>query len=76
VGDLLTLANTALGGGNISPYTLSDIYTAVTAINEAFDECATVVDCGDGIEDCANGCDDDWDDLVDCADPDCDAECD
>ncbi len=65
VGDpgLLELANAALAGtGSLS---ISDIYTAVTAINEGFDECATIVDCGPGIEICLNGCDDDYDGTID-----------
>jgi uncharacterized repeat protein (TIGR01451 family) len=45
VNELLALANEALGGANISPYKLSQINNAVTAINEGFDGCRTVVAC-------------------------------
>jgi hypothetical protein len=71
VGDLLAAANAALAGEG--PYSLSDIYNAVTAINEGFDECRTLVPCIRP-EICGNGCDDDGDGLTDCCDPDCACE--
>ncbi len=40
VNDLLTLANTGLGGGTIGATTLSAISDAASRINEGFDECA------------------------------------
>jgi len=61
VQQLLDAANAALGGTG----SISDAYAGATAINEGFDECATVVDCGLEIEICENGCDDDYDGLVD-----------
>lgn len=45
VGDLLTLANCALGGGDTAPASASQINDAVSGINELFDECATLVSC-------------------------------
>jgi hypothetical protein len=39
VGDLYALANTGLGGGDITGTTLSDISSAVDKINIGFDEC-------------------------------------
>jgi uncharacterized repeat protein (TIGR01451 family) len=65
VAQLLALANQALAGQDISPITIGDIYDGVTAINEGFDECREVVDCGPGVEICLNGCDDDFDGTVD-----------
>lgn len=70
VAELLELANQALGGADISPYNLSQINGAVTGINEGFDGCRTVVPCPEE-EICDNGCDDDFDGLVDIEDPDC-----
>ena len=74
VDDLLELANKALGGEDISPYSIGQVNDAVTAINEAFDECRTIVPCIRP-EICGNGCDDDGDGLIDCVegleDPDC-----
>lgn len=68
VAELLAAANAALAGD--TTYSLSDIYNAVTAINEGFDECRTIVPCIRP-EICDNGCDDDGDGLVDGDDPDC-----
>jgi hypothetical protein len=71
VNQLLIEANAALAGA--TTYSMSDIYKAVTAINEAFDECRTIVPCIRP-EICDNGCDDDGDglvdldDLIDCTD--------
>jgi hypothetical protein len=42
VGGLLQLANDALGGVDVSPLTLSQIESAVDAINNIFDECKLV----------------------------------
>jgi uncharacterized repeat protein (TIGR01451 family) len=69
VAELLEAANEALAGmpNGASPSALNN---AVTAVNEAFDECATVISCPT-VEDCDNDCDDDFDGLIDCADPDC-----
>ncbi|MCZ7557018.1 MAG: immunoglobulin domain-containing protein [Bacteroidia bacterium] len=44
-GGLLELANRALAGQSTAGASLSHINDAVTAINEAFDECRTVVSC-------------------------------
>ncbi|TKJ37115.1 MAG: hypothetical protein CEE38_09455 [Planctomycetes bacterium B3_Pla] len=63
VGDLLALANAALAGEDVG-VSLSMINNAVSGINEAFDECAELVDCPTE-EICDNGCDDDFDGLVD-----------
>jgi len=68
VADLLDAANAALGGD--TTYTLSDIYKAVTAINEGFDECRMIVPCIRP-EICDNGCDDDGNGLTDGEDPAC-----
>ncbi len=77
VADLLDLANDALAGMDISPYSLDEINDAVTAINEAFDECASVVSCPSTEEGCCDdGVDNDHDGDTDCEDSDCDAECD
>jgi len=66
-GELLEMANDYLGGlgGDVS-----DLYTGVSAINEGFDECREVMECPTE-EICDNECDDDFDELVDCDDPDC-----
>jgi len=45
VEDLLALANHALGGEDVSPYTIGAINMAVSAINEAFDGCKQIVAC-------------------------------
>jgi hypothetical protein len=68
VAELLDIANAALAGDDT--YSISDIYKAVTAINEAFDECRTIVPCIRP-EICNNGCDDDGDGDVDGDDLDC-----
>jgi uncharacterized repeat protein (TIGR01451 family) len=66
VADLLAAVNAALGGtGDIS-----DAYSGASAINEAFDECRTIVPCIRP-EICGNGCDDDGDGDVDLDDEDC-----
>jgi hypothetical protein len=50
VNDLLSLANHVLGGELPSTFapclTYSDIDSALDALNNAFDECKTVCDCG------------------------------
>jgi uncharacterized repeat protein (TIGR01451 family) len=71
VSELLAAANAALAGD--PTYSLGDIYAAVTAINEGFDECRSVVPCPEE-EICDNGCDDDFDGYVDCEDEDCVAD--
>ena len=73
--DLLDLANAALAGG-YSKKELSAINSAVSTINEAFDECVDLIDCPTSeVGLCDNGCDDDFDGLTDCVpgyeDPDC-----
>jgi uncharacterized repeat protein (TIGR01451 family) len=68
VNQLLEEANAALAGD--TTYKISDIYDAVTSINEGFDECRIIVPCIRP-EICDNGCDDDGDGLVDTDDPDC-----
>ena len=68
VADLLDAANAALAGD--TTYKISDIYKAVTAINEGFDKCRTIVPCIRP-EICDNSCDDDGDGDVDCADTEC-----
>lgn len=71
VSALLAEANKVLAGqAAINDASIGDIYNAVTAINEGFDECRTVVPCIRP-EICGNGCDDDGDGLVDGDDPDC-----
>jgi hypothetical protein len=71
VQELLDAANAALAGDDT--YSLSDIYKAVKAVNEGFDECRELVPCPEA-EICDNGCDDDFDGLIDGDDPDCQAE--
>ena len=73
VAGLLLAANQMLAGTYEGEASIGDIYNAVTAINEAFDECRTVVPCIRP-EICGNGCDDDGDGLTDCCDPDCGCE--
>jgi len=68
VDQLLIEANAALAGD--TTYSMSDIYKAVTAINEGFDECRMIVPCIRP-EICDNGCDDDGDGDVDCDDEQC-----
>jgi hypothetical protein len=68
VDQLLDTANAALAGD--TTYKISDIYKAVTAVNEAFDECRIIVPCIRP-EICDNGCDDDGDGDVDCDDTQC-----
>jgi len=68
VAELLDAVNAALASGDTDE--ISDAYKAASAINEAFDECRTVVPCIRP-EICGNGCDDDGDELVDLDDPDC-----
>ncbi len=68
--EVLLAANMALAGDEGVDIGL--INDAVTFINELFDECRTIVTCPiDPVEICDNGCDDDFDGLVDLADPDC-----
>lgn len=62
VAELLVLANEYLGEPD--GFSVSDIYKGVTAINEGFDECREVMSCPTE-EICGNGCDDDFDGLVD-----------
>lgn len=62
VADLLDLANAVLGCCEDDGTTIEDIYTAVTAINEGFDECRTIVECR---EVCCDGIDNDCDDEID-----------
>jgi len=68
VAQLIDLANAALAGD--TAISISDIYTAVTNLNEGFDECATIIACPTE-EICNNGCDDDFDGDTDCEDGDC-----
>ncbi len=68
VNELLALANEALGGE--ANELIGDLYEAASAINEGFDECRSVIACPTE-EICDNGCDDDFDGLVDGDDPDC-----
>jgi hypothetical protein len=68
VAQLIDLANAALAGD--TAISISDIYTAVTNLNEGFDECATIIACPTE-EVCDNGCDDDFDGDTDCEDGDC-----
>ncbi|MHC4529931.1 MAG: DUF7507 domain-containing protein, partial [Planctomycetota bacterium] len=70
VEDLLDLANEELDDCD-SGVNISDIYNAVTTINEAFDECGTIIDCPETETDCNDGCDNDFDTLFDCDDDDC-----
>ena len=67
VNGLLGLANSVLGCDNGA--SISDIYEAVTAINEGFDECRTLVPCD---EVCDDEIDNDCDGDIDCEDSDCD----
>jgi hypothetical protein len=62
VQDLLNLANEVLGCCEDDGTTIQDIYDAVTAINEGFDECRTIVECR---EVCCDGIDNDCDDEID-----------
>ncbi|HUT29294.1 MAG TPA: SprB repeat-containing protein [Sedimentisphaerales bacterium] len=62
VADLLALANEVLDCS--SSVSVSDIYDAVTAINEGFDECRTIVQCR---EVCYDGIDNDCNEST----PDC-----
>jgi hypothetical protein len=70
VEDLLDLANEELDDCD-SGVNISDIYNAVTTINEAFDECGTIIDCPETETECDDGCDNDFDTLFDCDDDDC-----
>jgi hypothetical protein len=71
VDGLLDLANDVLGCENGE--TIQDIYSAVTAINEGFDECRTLVPC---IEVCYDGIDNDCNSLtLDCGGGDCPNDC-
>jgi hypothetical protein len=71
VGEILAMANEAIAGEDVGA-SLSAINGAVSFFNETFDECAEIVSCPiDPVEICDNGCDDDFDGLVDSADPDC-----
>jgi hypothetical protein len=73
VNDLLDLANAALAGsGGLSNSEIGAINQAVTAINEAFDECAYLISCSTE-EICGDGFDNDCDGYVDEADSDCNA---
>jgi hypothetical protein len=78
VADLLMYANQALAGTYEGEASIGEINAAVTAVNEAFDECRTIVDCPETETICDDGCDNDFDGLTDCVegyeDPDC--ECD
>jgi hypothetical protein len=69
VGAILALANDVIAGEDVgvSPSEINDV---VDFINETFDGCKEIVTCPT-VEICNNGCDDDFDGLVDCADPDC-----
>jgi hypothetical protein len=74
VQDLLNLANEVLGCCADDGTSISDIYTAVTAINEGFDECRTIVECQ---EVCYDGIDNDCDELTpDCGGGGCPEDCD
>jgi hypothetical protein len=76
VAEVLELANKALGGEELpEDVTIGMLYEAASAVNEAFDECATIVACPTE-EICCNGCDDDFDGLYDGDDPDCAEICD
>jgi hypothetical protein len=68
VQELLDAANAALAGS--TAISISDIYGAATSMNEGFDECVSLISCPTE-EICGNGCDDDFDDLIDegCDDP-------
>ncbi|MHC4060112.1 MAG: DUF7507 domain-containing protein [Planctomycetota bacterium] len=73
VQDLLDLANEELDDCDTG-LSISDIYNAVTTINEAFDECGTIIDCPETETDCDDGCDNDFDTYIDCLDSDCAAD--
>ncbi|MCK4750058.1 MAG: T9SS type A sorting domain-containing protein, partial [Bacteroidales bacterium] len=44
IADLLELVNHALGGGDITPLSLSHVAGAANLVNEAFDECVVILD--------------------------------
>ena len=69
VADLLALANQVLGGSH--PELLGPITDAVTAVNEAFDECGQYIACPETETICDDNCDNDFDGLFDGDDPDC-----
>ena len=68
--EVLVLANEALGGADISPYSISQVNDIVSWYNETFDECREVVSCPTE-EICDNGCDDDFNGDTDCDDESC-----
>ena len=69
VNELLIAANMALAGDE---ELVAGAYAGASFVNELFDECWTIVSCPvDPVEDCDDGCDNDFDGLVDEADPDC-----
>jgi hypothetical protein len=72
VQELLDEANAVLAGEGTA--SISDIYTAVTAINEGFDECREIVTCPETETDCSDECDNDGDGYTDCDDSDCDSD--
>jgi len=73
VADLLELANEVLGCCEDGA-TIADIYTAVTSINEGFDECRTLVECR---EVCYDGMNNDCDESTpDCGGGECPDDCD
>jgi len=55
VGGLLELANRALAAQNTGGATLSEINSAVDAVNQAFHECRMVVACSDHMTETASG---------------------
>jgi hypothetical protein len=66
---VLEMANEALAGDE---ELVNGAYAGASFVNELFDECLTIVSCPvDPVEDCGNGCDDDFDGLTDLDDPDC-----